>query len=263
MTKRKIFNFIIFIPFVLSLGAFILYFKYMSEIKAVGALKVTELMTTSLVRYRNIGVFCLAIGVFLLFIKTILSYFTIDNNYSVREERVLDKISSKQEFEEKKYTFDESNIINDLLNGQTLIANFYNGNKIEKLVKFKNYNKENNTIEFFDLTKENETINEPVKKEYIVQKEESYDGRYFKKCHKCNNVIAKDAPMCVHCGTILIKEEKKETKSIFSPVIFVINIIIILLCIILFLLCFNAISKQSKINRGYFNINTIQKNINK
>jgi len=255
MNKRKIINFIIFIPFAISIGAFFIYFRYLITLK--GASKITALMTSSIIRYRNIGVFCLAIGVVLLFIKTLVSYFRINDDLEYRNERVLDKISNKQENEKVDYTFNENNIVNDLLNGQTLIANFYNGKRTEKLVKFKNYNKDKKIIEFYDLTKEEKkAVAEERKVEYVTEKNENYDRRLFRKCGKCNKVVAKDAVMCVHCGTMF--EKKRENKN-SNPVIFVINLIIILLCIILFLLCVTAIKKQSKINRNYFNINTVEK----
>lgn len=258
MNRRKLINFIIFIPFAIAVGAFIIYFKYMFTLK--GASKVTNIMGATLIRYRNIGVFSLAIGVVLLFIKTLLSYFRIEDTVEVRNERVLEKISNRQENETVNYSFNENNIINDLLNGETLIANFYNGKRTEKLVKFKNYNKEKKIIEFYDLSKEETTnvIKEERKVEYVSTKNTNYDRRLFRKCDKCNEIVAKDAVMCVHCGTMFEKKIEKN-KDNTNPVIFVINLIIILLCIILFLLCFNAIKKQSKLNRNYFNINTVEK----
>ena len=267
MNKKKLINFIIFIPFALAIGAFILYIKLYLDIK--GASKVTEIMEVTLVRYRNIGIFCLVIGIILLFIKTLINYFRIDDDIDVRRERVLDKISSKQKEDSIKYSFNETNIINDLLNGHELKAVFYNQKITEKIVKFKNYDKEKNIIEFYDyskpivvknekIVKEEKTIASPIKKEYVVSKE-TYDNRYFKKCYRCKKIIAKDSIICVNCGTVLKpnKLEKKKNNS-FNPIKFAINMIVILLSIILVLLCINAITKQSKLNRNNFNIQTIK-----
>lgn len=270
MNKKKIINFIIFIPFAIAAGAFILYIKYLLTIK--GASKVTEIMEVSLVRYRNIGIFCLAIGVFLLFIKTLINYFRINDEIEVRNERVLDRISSKNSIDKTKYSFNENNIINDLLNNQELKAVFYNGKITEKLVKFKNYNKDKNIIEFYDYTKEKNVkntekviketrvISEPVKKEYVVNKEKDYDVTTFKKCYKCKNIIARDSVICVHCGTVLKpnKLNNKKSTTSFNPVRFAINMIVILLSIILLLLCINVITKQSKLNRNNLNIQNIK-----
>ena len=266
MKKKKLINFIIFIPFAIAIGAFVLYFKSLFTIK--GASKVTEIMEVSLVRYRNIGILCLAIGVFLLFIKTLINYFRIDDEVEVRNERVLDKISSKSYEDNTKYSFNENNIINDLLNNQELKAIFYNGKVTEKIVKFKNYDKDKNIIEFYDYTKEQpvkkvaeerKVIAEPVKKEYVT-KRDNYDVNNFKKCYKCKNIIARDSVICVHCGTVLkpSKLNNSNKNTAFNPVRFVVNLIVILLSIILLLLCFNSISKKTKINRNNLNIQTIK-----
>lgn len=270
MSKKKVFNFIIFIPFAIAIGSFILYFRYLFTIK--GASKVTEIMEVSLVRYRNIGIFCLAIGVFLLFIKTLINYFRIDDEIEMRNERVLDRISSKTESDTNKYSFNENNIINDLLNNQDLKAIFYNGKVTEKSVKFKNYDKDKNIIEFYDYTKEKpvkttekvveetKVISEPVKTEYVVNKDKDSDITKFKKCYKCKNIIARDSIICVHCGTVLkaSKFNNNRKSTIFNPVRFAINMIVILLSIIILLLCINVITKQSKLNRNNLNIKTVE-----
>lgn len=265
MNKRKIYNFIIFIPFAIAVVSFILYFKYLFTIKALAASKVTELMEVSLVRYRNIGVFCLAIGIFLLFLKTVFDYFRIENNVNKRNERVLEKISNRIENDDINYTFNENNIINDLLNGKTLKVVFNNSILNDRIVKFNNYNKDNNVIEFEDLTNDDivktkeEIITEPIVNEYVTLKEEKYDKRYFEKCPVCDKVIAKDAVMCVHCGTTLreVTKEYEEKEVLFNPIKFVLNCIIILLCIILILLCFNQITRQSRINKENLNVTNV------
>lgn len=266
MNKKKLYNFIIFIPFAIALGSFILYFKYLFTIKS-RTLKVTELIETSLVRYRNIGVFCLAIGIFLLFLKTLFDYFKISNVEEAANEKVLDRISTTSSTIENNYSFNENNIINDLLNGKTLKAVFYNNGKQEKKIKFKSYDGNNNIIEFYDLDKkENNKVNEEanvisesINDEYVLRKETSkFDNRYFKKCYKCKNIIAKDSIICVHCGTVLKPNKlNSKKKRNFDSVKFVLNIIVILLCIILLLLCINKINNQSKLNRNNLNINSI------
>ena len=270
MNKRKIYNFIIFIPFAIALGSFVLYFKYLFTIKASDTLKVTELMEVSLVRYRNIGIFCLALGVFLLFIKTIWDYFRIDDDIALRNERVLDKISSKKiDEDEYKYSFNENNIINDLLGGKTLKAIFHSDDIEEKNIRFKNYDSDKNVIEFYDLSnksknivktetkKETKVVSTPIIN--VIKDDIDFNSNDFKKCHKCKNIVAKDAIMCVHCGTNFkqVKEEKSRTNS-FNPIRFALNLITILLCIILVLLCFSKIFGQSKLNRNNLNINNIK-----
>ena len=72
MNKKKLWKFCIFVPFALALGALFLYLRYYFELKSKTGTKVTDVLEASLVRYRNIGIFCLAVGVFLLFIKTLI-----------------------------------------------------------------------------------------------------------------------------------------------------------------------------------------------
>ena len=221
MKNRKLINFIIFIPFAISIGAFILYLKYLFTLKGAKTIKITELMEVSLVRYRNIAIFCLLIGVILLFIKTIYEYFKIDKEIKIKEENALTKISNKKLDETNKYSFDENEIISDLLGSKNLKAVFINSNVGDRVVKFKRYDKDKNVIEFFDFTKEEDEKISYTKKEYIVK-------------------------------------EKVKKKNVFNPIKFALNMILILLCIILLLLCFNKIKNQSEINRNNFNINNIK-----
>lgn len=221
MKNRKFINFIIFIPFAISIGAFILYLKYLFTLKGAKTIKITELMEVSLVRYRNIAIFCLLIGVILLFIKTIYEYFKIDKEIKIKEENALTKISNKKLDETNKYSFDENEIISDLLGSKNLKAVFINSNVGDRVVKFKRYDKDKNVIEFFDFTKEENEKISYTKKEYIVK-------------------------------------EKVKKKNVFNPIKFALNMILILLCIILLLLCFNKIKNQSEINRNNFNINNIK-----
>lgn len=275
---KKIFKFIVFLIFIVAIIAFVLYFRGLLTIKGLPSDKVTNIMEISLVRYRNIGVFCLALGVFLIFLKTLFEYFSIDNDIELRNESVLDRISSRTVENNINYSFNENNIINDLLSDKSLKVIFHDSLLNDRLVRFKNYDKDKNTIEFYDLTnddiykkEEKKVISEPIVNEYIVNKEPKYDKKHFTTCPMCDNVVAKDAAMCVHCGTMFkevekvteIREVKEEKTYTFNPIKFVLNMIVILFCIILILLCFNKISSRAKLIKNNFNISTIQKNINR
>ena len=135
MDKKKLWKFCIFVPFALAIGSFFIYLRYYFELKSKAGTKVTDVLEVSLVRYRNIGIFCLAVGVILLFIKTLIDYFKIDKEVSVKEERVgvLDRIASKKSETRNKYTFSENKIISDLLTGKTLKAIFINDKKTVSL----------------------------------------------------------------------------------------------------------------------------------
>ena len=282
MDKKKLWKFCIFVPFALAIGAFTLYLRYYFELKSKAGTKVTDVLEVSLVRYRNIGIFCLAVGVILLFIKTLIDYFKIDKEVSVKEEKVtvLNNIASKKTEATAKYTFSENKIISDLLSGKTLKAVFINDKKTEKNVQFRSYDSDKSIIEFYDLDYKKEetqvvtpvvtpvvvkeTIAEPIKKEVVViNNEPEYDSRLFKKCSKCNKVIAKDAVMCVHCGTVLKEEKVKEKKSsTFNPVRFALNMIVILLCVILILLIITKINNRVDDNKNNMNISYVEKSIN-
>ena len=256
MEKKKLWNFVIFVPFALAIGSFILYLRYYFELKSKTDIKVTELIETYLVRYKNIGIVCLAIGVLLLFIKTLIEYLRVDKEPAyIEETNALYRISRKQEENQNnKYTLSEDKIINDLLNEKNLKAVFVNTNN-EKQIKFKEYDSRNSIIKFYDLDEpkvEKQVIEEKVADEYVT-----YDTTEFKKCKKCKSIIAKDSIICVHCGTVL-KEQKTKTKKPFNPVIFAVNMIVILLCIILALLIINKINKQVEINKSNLNIQETQ-----
>ena len=268
MDKKKLWKFIIFVPFALAIGAFTLYLRYYFELKSKAGTKVTDLIEVSLVRYRNIGIFCLAIGVVLLFIKTLIDYFKIEDKTVTETKKVsvLDRISSRKEVTDTKYTFSENKIISDLLKGKVLKGIFINEDKTVKNIQFKSYDSDKSIIEFYDLDEpKKEVIAEPIKKEVVVvnnlvdNNEVEYDSRYFKKCKKCNKVIAKDSVMCVHCGTVIKEQEVVEEKKVykFNPVIFAINMIVILLCIILTLLVINKINNRVDANKENLNISYV------
>lgn len=245
MKKNRLLNFILFIPFAMSIGAFILFIKYYFAINGKNAGEVTPLLEISLIRYRNIAIFCLILGLVLLVIKSIIDHMKVNNN-EIIEYGVLDRISARKQENIKKYTYNESTIINDLLKDKILTAKFINSDIEDFKVKFKNYNEIDNSMVFIDLSDKKE------------KDEKYFDPRYFTKCKKCDGIISKDAVICVHCGEAQkeIKEEKK--KSRFNPVKFAINMIIILLCIIISLLLLNKIHYQNQINRSNINLDTIK-----
>ncbi|MBR2712852.1 MAG: hypothetical protein IKF37_00565 [Bacilli bacterium] len=269
MKNKRLIDFIIFMPFAFSIGAFVIYIRYLLKIKSTTNLEVVALLESSIVRYRNIAIFSLAIGVILLFIKTLYEFLTFDNKTEyVYEENALDRISSRRTTLNKVKAFDETQIINDLLKDKILRVKFIDSNIKEKLVKFSYYNEKEEYLELIDIEEnkkdKKEVIPETRKRDYILGKLRERD---FIKCKKCKNIIASDAIMCVHCGTML-KNEKVVTKekvvikeqSTFNPVRFVLNLIVILLCIILVLLFVNKISRQNDINKKNLNIKTVDIN---
>ena len=266
MKNKKLIDFIVFIPFAFSIGAFLIYIRYLLKLKSTSNLEVIALIESSIVRYRNIAIFALAVGIVLLFIKTLYEFLTIDNKKEViYEENVLDRISTRKNTIREYKTFDETRIINDLLKDKILKVNFIDSNIKNKLVKFSYYNEKDNYLELIDLEEikevKKEVIPETRKRDYILSKLQEKD---FTRCKNCNHLIAKEAVMCVNCG-ILLKKGKIVTKeevvvkekNIFNPIKFVINLIIILLCFILVLLFINKITRQNDINKQNLNLSVI------
>ena len=156
---KKNFYKIIPIPFLISIASFILYFRYLLIIKTNNKIRINDVILVSLYRYRNIAVFSLAIGVFLLLIKTIINYKNNDKEYNKYNEdkKVLNKVSVNNTIENSNVIDDytsvsDSKIVNELLNDKTLKLNFINTEENTKKVKFYNYNADKKIIEFYDLS---------------------------------------------------------------------------------------------------------------
>lgn len=152
MNNNKLYRFIIGMVFLISLVAFFMYIRTYLSIKGLSRIGVSSILEISLVRYRNIGVFCLILGFFLMFLNSLFSYINLNRNYYVKNDRVLDRISNNTYESSVTSSFDENNIINSLLKDKTLKVVFYSSNLKDKIVKFKEYDKKNNRIEFYDLS---------------------------------------------------------------------------------------------------------------
>ena len=235
MNKRKLVNLLISIPFILAIAFFIIFLKYYLTLDNTDA---SLIMSVYLIRYRNIAIFCLIFGFILLIIKSIIDYKNSDIVYeNSTYNHVLSPISNRVETETKTYSFNENQIVNDLLKGKVLNVNFIDSKIIDRKMKFINYSKENNSMSFIDLEKEKGVKN-------------YYDDRYYKKCGRCGNIIIKDNEMCPYCDKEIVKKKNR-----FNPVIFAVNMIIILLTIIAMILLVNKIVNQRNINLSNINSN--------
>lgn len=164
MRNNKLYRFIIGMIFLISFVSFFLYIRTYLMIKGLERINISPILEISLVRYRNIGVFCLILGIFIIFLNSFFSYLRINRNY-YNEDRVLDRISSNSYSDRINSSFDENNIINNLLKDKTLKVVFYNSALKDRIVKFKEYDKRSNKIEFYDLS--NDEIYED-KREYTL-----------------------------------------------------------------------------------------------
>lgn len=164
MRNNKLYRFIIGVIFLISFVSFFLYIRIYLMIKGLERINISPILEISLVRYRNIGVFCLILAIFIIFLNSFFSYLRINRNY-YNEDRVLDRISSNSYSDRINSSFDENNIINNLLKDKTLKVVFYNSALKDRIVKFKEYDKRSNKIEFYDLS--NDEIYED-KREYTL-----------------------------------------------------------------------------------------------
>ena len=237
MNKRKLVNFIISIPFILAIFFFIMFLRLYLNVS--GNSDISTILSLYLIRYRNLALFCLVLGFILLIIKSIINYrnnnIIIENNNS----NILNTISYRNVNDNKSYSLDEDRVVNDLLRGKILDIKFLDSKLSNRKMKFVNYSKLNNSISLIDLEKDKGVLN--------------YDSRYYTECSKCGSIISKDAVKCVYCNEIKKKVTKKEKR--FNPVIFAVNMIIILLSIIVMILLINKIKIQRDINLSHINEN--------
>ena len=169
MKKNKT-NILIYIPFLISIAAFTLYFRYLFILKNNSKISVNSVITLTLYRYRNIAIFSLAVGIFLLLIKTIKNYISINKEYNMIEnsnENSLSKISvnnlNRKIDDIYINEITDSKIVNDLLENKSLKLNFINNEELNRKVKFNKYDSNKKVIEFYDL-KETKIKNNAEKK---------------------------------------------------------------------------------------------------
>lgn len=226
MKKGNLIDFITYLPFLAALAFFIIYMRYYFII--IGSSEVTSIMSIYLIRCRNMAIFCLIIGIILLIIKNMILFFKSNN-------------TNNQVLETKTYSLNNESIVNNILKNKDINIEFIDSNIEDRKMRFIDYNENYNSISLLDLEKEK-------------RGNKFYDSRYFIKCCKCNEIISKNAEKCKYCGSI---QNKIKTKK-FNPVIFAVNMIIILLCIIVMVLIVNKIKVQRDINLSNINIKTVE-----
>lgn len=237
---KKIFKYLEWLPFAISLGSLVIYIVYTIQIKMNPAIIITNKLIGTLKAYLIIALVSLFIGLLIILIKKIRKLMnseqTIVKEYSMpKEDKVIITETKKEDFVK---VFDDS-YIND-----------------EKIV--------NNTQKYEKTY---------VKEEQIVTKDiepEEVKPTYTYKvngvvCPECNNYISKNAGICPHCGIlfddeiirVLKKYNKKEIREVkrkksFS---FLANILLTILFIILIILVCNML--YNRYNQNLKNINHI------
>lgn len=289
---KKVFNYMTWIPFAVSIGAFILYLRYYLQIGINESSFVSAQINLIMDRYLKVGLFSLFIGLLILFINRISKLIFNDdkyyeekypwmnenNNVQSLEEQL--KIKAEHEIEEKvvdddyvieeNYNSDEQ-IQKDMKANKVLKARFIDSSNEEKMIEI--LTDEDEEIEVLNL--DNVVLMPEVKRQTVIKVDSSkvrIDG--FKKCPKCGNLLVDEAVICVHCGVLLDESiktnkivKKEETwvkkKRKFNTVRFAINSIIILLGLIAIILMCNKIQEQKQINENKMTMKSTVEKIKK
>lgn len=292
---KKVFNYITWIPFAVSIGAFILYLRYYFQIGIAANSVVSAQVNLIMDRYLKVGLFSLFIGLVILFINRISKlifnedkyyeekypWMNEKNNIKTLEEEfrenaskeIEEKVIKKEDYViQENYNSDEQ-IQKDMKDNKVLKARFIDGSKEEKMLEI--LTDEDEELEVLSL--DNVVLMPEVKRQTVIKVDSSkvrIDG--FKKCPKCGNLLVDEAVICVHCGILLdeslktkkiVKKEenyvKVKQKKKFNSVRFAINSIIILLGLIAIILMCNKIQEQKKINESKMTMKTTVEKINK
>ena len=223
MKKGKLIDFITFIPFLAALAFFIIFIRYYFIIN--GSSEISSIMSIYLIRCRNMAVFCLILGIILMIIKNIVLFIN----------------ANKVDNTSKTYALNNEAIVNNVLKNKDLNVEFIDSNIEDRRMRFIDYNENHNSISLLDLDKDK-------------RGNKFYDSRYFIKCCKCDEIISKNAEKCKYCGSV---QNEIKTKK-FNPIVFAVNMIIILLCIIVMILVVHKIVEQRNINLSNINIKTVE-----
>ena len=280
MKFKKVLNYFIWITFAVSIGAFILYFRYLFEINLFANTPVTSQVNAIMDRYLRIGLFSLFVALLILLVNKISKlifndekiYYEENHPWTKKEEdeKVADtkeSVSIEEKNDKDDYIIREDIPVNDKIkedinSNKILKARFIDKND-EKMIEI--LTDEDEEIEVLSL--DNVVVMPEVKKQTVIKVDSSkvkISG--FKKCPKCGNFIVDEAVICVHCGILLdeslkgkVDGTKRVKKKKFSPVIFIVNFLIIILSLFLIFLVSNKIINQKTEN--YKNINVVEQKI--
>lgn len=289
---NKIIGYFVWIPFAVSIGAFILYFKYLFTLKFAANVSINGAINVVMDRYLKIGLFGAFLGVLLVFINKISKVIFNEDKYyheeypwtnaaKTRKELKLEKKIKKQEAKAEEEKIENNNIntdtnnnpvkeeiekqekyiINETLNSNDKFIKDLNNNNIVKARLIDN--EDNKKVEVLEDINDNRIILPESKNQTIIKVDSSkvrIDG--FRHCPKCKNLVVDEAVICVHCGVLLDKNftEKslKMKKSKINKDKLAINMIIIIVCFIgIILLCHKIESKKS-INDANINSSSIK-----
>lgn len=271
---KKVFKYLSWIPFAISIGSLILYFRYFIMFKLDSNLVMTDKVKETLNNYLILVFVSLFVGLLIILFKKIFNLINTDNKDKAR--KVIQNNTSNNE------------VLNNIEDNQGFIDAIKNNSKtfctINEESNFIKYVKSNKIIK----VKLSEPINGQSLKGKIIDTDEDIeilllddDIKYYNKndvidsirCPKCNNMVNKDAFICTNCGILLnksalndimqdfsCKKKTKENNDIeirpkkFNFITFSVNFLIIILCIFLIFLIGNKIINQRQQNYNNMNV---------
>lgn len=225
---KRITKYLLWIPFAVSIGAFILYLRYIIMFKLNSNLVITDQVSNVLNNYLIVAFISLFIGLFIILFKKVMNL--VHNNVTI----IKNTDNLDQELDQE---FIDS-VQNDYVKGELEEeSNFMKEFKNKDLIKVK-----------------------------LADNKDNIENK--KVCPKCNNILDEDAIICTNCGILLdknilnviSKNYNVEPKKKFSILNLIVNIVVIILCIFLIFLIGNKIINKTNQNYNNMNIEINQSN---
>ncbi len=220
---KKILKYLLWLPFAVSIGSFVIYTRYILMFKIDSNIIVTDEIKDTLNIYLIVAFISLFVGLLIIFIKKMIKLIKEDN----KNDNLIDKSNNDKDF------IDAIENNNNIINEE---SNFIHDIKTKDFVTVK--------------VNDNFNVNKNNIKNQI-------------KCPKCNNILDVDAVICTNCGVLIDKNildninknniSKHNKKFSFKK--FIINFLIIILCIFLIFLIVNKIINKSEQNYNNINYN--------
>lgn len=244
---KNVLKYLLWLPFAVTLGAFILYLRYFIKFKLDSNIVITDQITNTLNMYLIVAFVSLFIGLLIILFKKIMNLIHGDKTIS---KKIIVKSHTDQDF------------INAIEGNSRVItddneSNFMREFKSSDVINIK-LNKKDNDIFSGEILGTNKNVNILFSSDDLNKTIQNP-----KECPKCKGILDMDAIICTHCGILLDKSilnntnkeeyNKVKPKGKFSVIKLIVNILIIIICIFLIFLIGNKIINQR--NQNISNIN--------
>lgn len=248
----KIFKYLSWVPFGVSIGALILYLRYFIMFKLDSNLVMTNEVKETLNGYLIIVFVALFIGLLIVLFKKIFN--------------LVNSGDKKQEISTKNTDLENSEFINAIENNSRVLTNIGDESNFMKYVKSNKVIKVKLSDPIIGQTVKGKVVDTDEEIEILLLDDDKINDSV--RCSKCNKFVSKDAFICTNCGVILNKEalsnivldfnKDKEVITVkrkkFNFALFIVNFMIIILCIFLIFLIGNKIVNQREMNINNINV---------